>query len=934
MNALSKLDMSMVPSLLSPCSRLNPDPIIGYSLRANFGPLKSSTSSSPEAQTLTQGSSLLQEITRLCDSKKLSEAFTLLQEHSKDESFNPLDHASAVGCLLQACGHERDIEIGRKVHSLITMSGQHDDDGVVSNCLITMYSMCRSPLESRLVFDNLRERNLFQWNAMVSGYTRNELYDDALELFIEFVSVTEFKPDSFTLPCVVKACTGLLDAEWGRGIHGMAVKMELNGNVFVGNALIAMYGKCGYIEDALQLFEKMPDRNLVSWNSMLCVFPENGISQDSYHLFMEMLEEGFVPDVATLVTVLPVCANEGDIEIGMILHSMAVKLGLSRELKVNNALLDMYCKCGHVLTAEILFNNLDQKNVVSWNSMIAGYSREGDILRTFGLLRRMQLEEEKIMAKEVTILNVLPVFSDKSEIMSLKEVHGCVFRNYFQFNEMVANALIASYANCKSFCSAELVFYGIDDKTTSTWNALISGYAQNGQSMEAVESFHQMTASGLEPDSFTIGSIILACTHFRSLLWGKEIHAYMLRKGLESDTFIITSLLSLYTHCQKLVYARNLFERNENKDIVHWNAIISGCSQNGYLNEALALIRRMLSDSKKPHPIALSSIFGACSQLSALRLGRQLHCYALKSSLMEDLHVGCSIINMYGKCGSIEQSLKVFKQVERGVVSYNVIIAALAIHGRGKEAVKLFEEMRKFEIEPDEFTFIGLLMACSHSGMVDEGIMYLTHMRRIYSLKPKLEHYACAVDMLGRAGRVAEGLKLIDEMDEEPDVGILSSLLSCCRIYGNLDTGEKVARRLLELYPKRSESYVLLSNMYAKLGRWDDVRRVRAIMKENGVRKEVGCSWIEVGGKVYSFVVADNSHREIEKIRETWRSLEEKIREVGFAAKHNYRKTCSSRPDLKVAVSMEILEQHSVMAGLIISIIFTSSLCWSGFGRS
>jgi pentatricopeptide repeat protein len=836
--------------------------------------------------------------------------------------YDSVHRAEAMGVLLQACGYQKDIETGRRVHEMVSASTQLSNDFVLNTRLITMYSMCGSPVDSRLVFDGLQRKNLFQWNALVSGYARNELFDEAISSFTNLISVSEFKPDNFTLPCVLKACAGLWDVGLGQVIHGMAVKTGLISDVFVGNALIAMYGKCGFVEEAVKVLECMPERNLVSWNSMICGFSENGCSQESYDILRNILEgeEGLIPDVATIVTVLPVCAGEGEVNMGVVIHGLAVKLGLNEELMVNNALIDMYSKCSHLTEAHILFTRSHNKNVVSWNSMIGCYSREGDVCRTFDLLRKMQMEEEKMKVNEITILNVLPACSAESELLCLKELHGYSLRHGLQYDELVANAFVAAYAKCGSLSSAEHVFFGIETKTVNSWNALIGGHAQNGDPQKALYFYFRMTYSGLDPDSFSIGSLLLACSHMKCLRYGKELHGFVLRNGLDMDSFIGISLLSLYIHCRRVLSARIVFNRMEEKILVSWNAMIAGYSQNGLPDEALDLFCQMLSYGIKPCEIAIISVFGACSQLSALRLGKEMHCFALKANLTEDTFVGCSLIDMYAKAGCIEQSQRVFDSLkEKDEASWNVIIAGYGIHGYGKNAIKLFEKMQRSGQKPDRLTFIGILMACSHAELIMEGLKYFSQMQSLYGIEPKLEHYACIVDMLGRAGQLAEALKLIHEMPEEPDARIWSSLLSSCRIYGDLDMGVKVAEKLLELEPDKAENYVLLSNLYAGSGKWDDVRRVRQRMKENGLRKDAGRSWIEVGGKVYSFVVGDDMLLKSEEIRNMWRRLEEKISKIGY--KPN---TESVLHELSEEEKIEVLRGHSEKLAISFGLLKTT----------
>ena len=902
-----------------------------YSLHSIFTPIASLSLSAQTRQTKSlsfansstnRQFSSLHEIKKLCESGNLKEALDFLQRESDDVVLDSAQRSEAMGVLLQACGQRKDIEVGRRLHEMVSASTQFCNDFVLNTRIITMYSMCGSPSDSRMVFDKLRRKNLFQWNAIVSAYTRNELFEDAMSIFSELISVTEHKPDNFTLPCVIKACAGLLDLGLGQIIHGMATKMDLVSDVFVGNALIAMYGKCGLVEEAVKVFEHMPERNLVSWNSIICGFSENGFLQESFNAFREMLvgEESFVPDVATLVTVLPVCAGEEDIEKGMAVHGLAVKLGLNEELMVSNSLIDMYSKCRFLSEAQLLFDKNDKKNIVSWNSMIGGYAREEDVCRTFYLLQKMQTEDAKMKADEFTILNVLPVCLERSELQSLKELHGYSWRHGLQCNELVANAFIAAYTRCGALCSSERVFDLMDTKTVSSWNALLCGYAQNSDPRKALDLYLQMTDSGLDPDWFTIGSLLLACSRMKSLHYGEEIHGFALRNGLAVDPFIGISLLSLYICCGKPFAAQVLFDGMEHRSLVSWNVMIAGYSQNGLPDEAINLFRQMLSDGIQPYEIAIMSVCGACSQLSALRLGKELHCFALKAHLTEDIFVSSSIIDMYAKGGCIGLSQRIFDRLrEKDVASWNVIIAGYGIHGRGKEALELFEKMLRLGLKPDDFTFTGILMACSHAGLVEDGLEYFNQMLNLHNIEPKLEHYTCVVDMLGRAGRIDDALRLIEEMPGDPDSRIWSSLLSSCRIHGNLGLGEKVANKLLELEPEKPENYVLISNLFAGSGKWDDVRRVRGRMKDIGLQKDAGCSWIEVGGKVHNFLIGDEMLPELEEVRETWRRLEVKISSIGYTPD-----TGSVLHDLEEEDKIGILRGHSEKLAISFGLLNTA----------
>ncbi|KAL5098530.1 hypothetical protein RYX36_002857 [Vicia faba] len=868
----------------------------------------------------------LQHFHNLCNTGNLNEAFTFLQSNLNHivSSSNLKKPEEPIAILLQACGRHKNIELGRTLHAFVSTSPRFRNDLVLTTRILTMYSTCGSPYDSRSVFDASRKKNLFLWNALLSGYARNALFYEALFMFVDLISLTEFSlsPDNFTLPCVIKACAGLSDVKLGEGIHAFAVKTKLFSDVFVGNALIAMYGKFGLVESAVRVFERMPERNLVSWNSIMYAYSENGVFEESYGLFKRLMsgDEGLVPDVATMVTVIPLCAAQGEVNLGMLLHGLALKLGLVREVKVNNSLMDMYSKCSYLCEARVLFDLNQEKNVVSWNSMIGGYSKEGDFRRTFELLRNMQMEE-KVRVNEVTLLNVLPVCVEEILFLKLKEIHGYSLRHGFlQSDELVANAFVAGYAKCGSLDYAEGVFVGMESKTVSSWNAMIGGNAQNGFPGKALDLYRLMRSSGLDPDWFTIGSLLSACARLKLLSYGKEIHGFMFRNGLELDEFIGVSLVSLYVQCGQMLQAKLFFDNTEEKSLVCWNTMITGSSQNELPCDALDIFRQMLSSNVWPDEISIIGALGACSQVSALQLGKELHCFATKAHLTKDSFVTCSLIDMYAKCGCIEQFQNIFDSIyKKDEVSWNVLITGYGIHGHGLKAIELFKSMQSAGCKPDSITFIGLLMACNHAGLVAEGLEYLCQMQSLFGIKPKLEHYACVVDMLGRAGRLNEAMKLVNELPDKPDSRIWSSLLSSCRNYGDLDIGEEVAKKLLELGPDKPENYVLISNLYARLEKWDEVRKVRQRMKDIGLQKDAGCSWIEIGGKVYRFLVGDGCLLESKKIQQTWTKLEEKIIKIGYKPD-----TSCVLHELEEEEKIKILRNHSEKLAISFGLLNTA----------
>ena len=702
---------------------------------------------------------------------------------------------------------------------------------------------------------NVENRNLFHWNALISALSKNERWDETIYTFYEMISTTDLLPDNFTLPCVLRACGEIFCVEVGRQIHGVSFKTGLFSDTFVCNSLISMYARCRCTKDATLVFDGMPHRNVISWNTMLRGFSEAGFFRESVNLFQNLLfqEETLQLDDATIVSILPICGSESMIELGWLIHALALKLGLFHLPRVFNSLLDMYCKCGRVTEAELLFREIHPKNKITWNIMIRGLARNGEALKTLILLREMVASGESV--DEITLLNVSSACSNPAMTKSLKELHGYALRKGFLFYELLFNALITAYCKCGFSMAAEKLFFmSLSSLTVSSWNALIGGHAQNGDPEKALKFHLQMVSSGLKPDKFSVGSILSALALIKDLQGGRSVHGFIYRSFLHEDPFVVISLLSLYIQCGEMDVAEIIFPRMEEKGSVAWNAMISGMAQNRLPHEALRYFRLMMAEHRQFSAITAAASFSAAGQISALKLGQELHCQSLKSGDQEDSFVSSSAVDMYAKCGNIDDARKLFDTIKnKNVVSWNVMIMGYGVHGRGSDAIELLRIMERKNITPDYSTFLSVLSACSHAGMIEIGFQVFEEMKTKHGMEPKMEHVACMADMLARAGRVDEAAELVIE----PDQKFLSSLLGACRKYGNLKMGEEIAEKLLTLEEEKAETFVLASNLYAANGRWEDVGRLRKRMREMGLKKEVGHSWIHVDEKMHEFFAGE-----------------------------------------------------------------------------
>ncbi|KAL5710941.1 Pentatricopeptide repeat-containing protein [Ranunculus cassubicifolius] len=509
---------------------------------------------------------------------------------------------------------------------------------------------------------------------------------------------------------------------------------------------------------------------------------------------------------------------------------------------------------------------------------------------------------------------------------------------------------------------AHSVFNQMKNPNCFSWNTIIRAYTESeNQSLEALIIFIRMLKDEfVQPNRFTYPSVLKAC---RGLDEGKQIHGRVIKCGgeLSCDDFVVSNLVRMYSVCGdmddarrlfekkcvfggnqevlgdgnvvlwnvmidgyvrngELVDARELFDEMPQRSIVSWNGMIAGYAQNGFFKEAVEVYREMQMRDECPNYVTLVSVLPAISRLGALELGKWVHLYAEKNDIKLDDVLGSALIDMYSKCGSIEKALQVFKRVRRrNVITWNAIIGGLAMHGRAKEALDYFSSMEKSGVKPSDVSFIGVLTACSHAGLVEEGRAYFDYMVNELSLRPRIEHYGCMVDLFGRAGLLEEAENLILSMPLKADDVIWKALLGACRIRGNIEMGKRVARQLLKLAPHDSGCYVALSNMYASLGKWQSVAETRLRMKELNIKKDPGCSWIELDGAINEFFVEDGSQPRSQEIHLMLEEMSEKLRLSGYK-----RDTTQVLLNIDEEEKESALNYHSEKVALAFGLINTS----------
>ncbi|XP_058106940.1 pentatricopeptide repeat-containing protein At1g11290, chloroplastic-like [Magnolia sinica] len=531
------------------------------------------------------------------------------------------------------------------------------------------------------------------------------------------------------------------------------------------------------------------------------------------------------------------------------LHTHLIKLHSHCSISLWNKMLNMYCQCGHIRCSRQVFEGMPQRDVISFNTMISAYVRqEQNTVEALHLYSRMR--EENVKPNHITLSALLGARGSVEARDLLEQIHTHVVKRGSNSNEFVGSSLIDGYSKCMRLEGAIRAFDEIKELDLISWNVMIDACVRNGSEEHALRIFDRMRQEGVGFDCFTLTSVIKTCTEPRDLGRGMQIHGCVLKAGLASETPVGNALMTMYSKCEEgMKSAAGVFRRIQAPNIISWTAMIAGSTQNGLNKKAIRLYREMLRQGLKENEFTFASILPAYASLASLEQGKQVHARIVRSKCGLDVSVGNALIDMYFKCGSSADAELAFTTMEnRDVVSWTVMIAGYGQHGMGSEALEIFEAMRSKGIKPDGITFLGSLSACSHCGLVDEGLRIFRLMIDVYGIKPKKEHYACVVDMLGRAGRLKEAERFIEDMGIGSDASSWEALLGACTIHGEIELGERSAEKIMELEPEKNGPYVLLSNIYAEKGMWEEKRKVRGRLDASGLRKEAGHSWVAVQG--------------------------------------------------------------------------------------
>lgn len=469
----------------------------------------------------------------------------------------------------------------------------------------------------------------------------------------------------------------------------------------------------------------------------------------------------------------------------------------------------------------------------------------------------------------------------------LKQIHAILLTSGLSRKNRLVTDILSVLVLLGEMDYARRLFDEMHKPRIFIWNTVIRGYVKNDLCIEAICLYQQMRKLGVRPDNFTFPFVLKACAELVNFWVGLEVHAHIAKFGLAFDTIVRTELMVMYAKFGEFGSADYVFESMRCRDLVSWNALIAVYVQEGHADKALNVFDRMKSLGVKPHLVTLASVLSACAYLGSLEYGIKLHRQIIDRELETNVFVNNALLDMYAKCGNMDMAHRIFSAMpQRNVVSWSTMIGGYAINGESEKAFSLFSEMQSERVQPNHVTLLAVLTACTHSGLVSQGWSYFEYMTRPNSgIQPRIEHYACMVDLLGRSGYLQEAYNFIRCMPIEPDPGIWGALLSACTIHQNIELGQSVADQLFCLAPESASYHVLLSNIYAAAGRWGDVEKVRQRMKDNGVRKVAAYSSVESNGVVHVFHSGDRLHPQSERIYEMLEELLKHLRYIGYVPK-------------------------------------------------
>ncbi|CAN1825401.1 Pentatricopeptide repeat-containing protein At3g58590 [Linum perenne] len=709
-------------------------------------------------------------------------------------------------CLLEASSRARSVSATKCLHALsITLCDPYwSQTTFLHNNIISLYSSIRELWTARKVFDRMPQRNTASYNSMICCYGRFDLLDDAWGTFIQMM-VSGFRPNQFTLGGLLSCAS--MDISRGVRLQGLAIKSGLfSADAFVGTSLLGLFGRSDYLEEAFCVFQNMPVKSLTTWNSLISCFASHGLIEDSMILFCDLLRKEGTLSEGSFVGVLSGLVCDEDLGFGQQVHGLAIKNGLVYKVPVANSLVNMYVKCGSMSLAEKMFRDVKNKDIVTWNTLIGGLVRNDNAGKAVELF--MSLSEDLIRPNQTTFVNLIQSCTALRTPMFGEAVHAFIIMNDSEMDAYVGSALVDYYAKCNKLDDAYNCFLEIREKNVVCWNSIILAFSDKSSPV-SLSLIQEMLQVGCRPNEFSFSAILKSL--LESELW--QVHCLLMKMGYENNDYVFSALLASYGRAgliheaTKLVAASETFgtvpsntiagicnrssqyhetlkllSQLEEPDLVSWNIVLAACARNGHYKEVIELFRHMLMIEIHPDNYTYVSLLSVCSKLCMVTLGSTTHALLVKTNFSAcDAFVGNILIDMYGRCGEFQSSLKVFNDMtEKNLITWTVLISALGNNGRAYDAIKVFKQMESIGHKPDKVAFTAVFTACKHGGLVREG-MELFKKMHTHGIEPELDHYHFLVDLLAKCGYISEAENTIASMPFPPSVAIWRSFLEGCK---------------------------------------------------------------------------------------------------------------------------------------------------------
>ncbi|KAI5073908.1 hypothetical protein GOP47_0011921 [Adiantum capillus-veneris] len=749
--------------------------------------------------------------TRSWDLLNLNETLTILED-----GFPSKPSVDVVARILHASRKLGNQQTTLRLYAYMLRMGMaiHPPLG---NQLVSLLVEMGCTSNAQELFEKLAYRSASSWNSLISGYLKCGSLHSALALY-QTMHMDSARPSVVNFVGLLKACAKLQDLDTGTRLHTHVAQLGLvDKDIFLGSILVDMYAKCGSMGQAQEVFDELPVQGVVAWTALIGGYVKDGCAKRALECYEQMLLSDLSPDVITFTCSLKACSSLSAIDKGQEIHAEMARRGfVGKDVLVGSSLVDMYTSCGFLVQAQEVFHKLPVKDVVSWTAMIAGYTRGGFSEKALECYGQMQFEG--IPANSVTFACTLKACIYAGTLLKALEIHEeAIKRGLANTDQLVGNALVDMYANFGFLSKAREVLVSLRHRDVVSWNSLISGYVMHGHGKEALASHDQMQQEGISSDDVTFVCCLKACASLRAIQEGEKFHAEIARRGYYGSEHVAHVLVDMYAKGGSFVRAEEVIEELPYQDVVMWNSLISGQIKHGCLEEALYSLEQMQVQGISPDAISYVCGLKACGNLGLLEKGEHMHAEVSKQgSLDRDITIGNTLVDMYAKCGLLSKAQAVFdKLCSWDVIAWTSLIAGYAQIGGNEDVICGFDRMREEGLEPNLVTFVSVLNACSHAGLVNMGETYFDAMITEYGINPALEHFTCMVDLLGRAGQVEKAVSMIQHIPYHPDLVVWHTMLGACQQWGILELGRQAFKHAMPLDDMDAAAYIFMSNICA-----------------------------------------------------------------------------------------------------------------------